>query len=110
MYSNQKDVAREELVLWLSHPSELGKRPAKIECAGEFVLHDLRYYYFKYKKSSFGKWYLGVAGGFEEGSMEHCGHIFSEMQEYHESNAQEEAIRMVERIREYWMKQAERYE
>ena len=39
------NAAMESLTEWLAHPAELGKAPAKIECAGEFDLHDLHYYF-----------------------------------------------------------------
>lgn len=34
---------------WLADPHELGKEPGRIECAGEFGLHGMRYYIFKFK-------------------------------------------------------------
>lgn len=58
-----------------------------------------------------GKWLLGVCGGYEDPSdTEHCGHIFSEMEPYDPATAEQEAIKMVEMIREYWMNQAAAYE
>lgn len=101
--SKQQEAAAAAMTEWLSDEHELGKAPAKIECAGEFDLHDLHYYIFKYKKTFFGKWLLGVCGGYEAGAVEHCGHVFSEMQEYREESAKEQAVSMVEMIREYWM-------
>ena len=84
--------------------------PAKIECAGEFDLHDLHYYIFRYKKSRMGKWLLGVCGGYEGDGLEHCGHVFSEMEDYDPADAQEKAIALVEAVRSYWMEQARRAE
>ena len=81
--------------------------PAKIECAGEFDLHEMHYYIFKYKKSLLGRWLLGVCGGYEPGETEHCGHVFSEMEPYDPADAQEKAAAMVEMIREYWMQRAQ---
>jgi len=80
----QMNVAAKALVDWLKDPRELGKAPAKIECTGTFILHEMTYYIFKYKKNFLGKWLLGVSGGFEGNSLELCGHMFSEMQEYKE--------------------------
>ena len=57
---NQQQAAMQSMKEWLSHPGELGKEPAKIEPAGEFDLHDLHYYIFRYKKGMFGKWLLGA--------------------------------------------------
>jgi len=103
----QQQAALQSMIEWLEHENELGRKPSKIEIAGEFELHNMHYYIFKYKKSMLGKWLLGVCGGYEDPSdIEHCGHIFSEMQPYDSATAEQEAIAMVEMIREYWMKQA----
>lgn len=104
--SLQKKAAEAAMIKWLANPAELGKAPKKIECMGEFVLHGMIYYIFRYKKTALGKWLLGVSGGYEVGEMEHCGHVFSEMQPYDEQTAQEHAIAMVEMIRSFWMEQA----
>lgn len=106
MSQEQVNVAMKAMIGWLANPHELGKVPAKIELAGEFDLHDMHYYFFKYKKSLLGKWLLGVCGGYEGNTLDHCGHIFSEMSEYNEKTAEQNAIKMVERIRAYWMEQA----
>lgn len=105
----QKQAATEAMAEWLAHPSELGKRPAKLECVDSFMLHEMRYYLFRFKKSVFGGWLLGVCGGYEDGSMAHCDHVWSDMQPYDPSGAQQQAIAMVERIREHWMRQAAAY-
>lgn len=95
---------------WLSHPRELGKKPAKLEIAGEFDLHDLHYYIFKFKKSILGSWKLAVCGGYEGDGLGHCGHIFSAMEDYDPATAQEKCVRMVEMIRSYWMERAKEQE
>jgi len=102
----QQEAAKAAMIRWLANPAELGKVPKRIEAAGEFQLHGLIYYIFKFKKSAFGKWLVGVSGGYEVGEMEHCGHVFSEMQEYSEQTAQQHAIDMVESLRSYWQEQA----
>lgn len=108
MRDQQRQAATEAITEWLAHPHELGKRPNKIECMKEFDLHDMHYYIFRYKKSMLGKWLLGICGGYEdEESLTHCGHVFSQMEEYHAETAEEKAIEMVEGIRAYWMQQAE---
>lgn len=110
MNTEQMKAARENMVEWLSHPQELGKAPAKIECAGTFDLHEMRYYIFKYKKSLVGKWLLGVCGGYEGDELENCGHVFSEMEEYNEAAAVEQAAAMVEMLRTFCMEQAKQSE
>lgn len=102
----QQEAAKAAMIRWLANPAELGKAPKKIELAGEFQLHGMTYFIFKYKKSAFGKWLVGVSGGYEAGSMEHCGHVFSEFQEYNEQTAQQHATDMVEALRSYWIEQA----
>lgn len=95
---------------WLSHPQELGKKPAKLEIAGEFDLHDLHYYIFKFKKSVLGSWKVAVCGGYEGDGLGHCGHIYSAMENYNPSTAQEKCVQMVEMIRRYWMERAKEQE
>ncbi|MFD2117135.1 DUF4261 domain-containing protein [Paenibacillus yanchengensis] len=107
----QKQSAMESMIEWLAHEDELGKAPSKIECVGEFDLHDMHYYIFKFKASTFGKWLLGVCGGYENlTETTHCGHVFSELEPYDPATAEQNSIEMVEMIREYWMKEAAAYE
>lgn len=108
--NQQQAAAMQSMKEWLSHPGELGKEPAKIEPAGEFDLHGLHYYMFRYKKGILGKWLLGVCGGYGPGDTEHCGHVFSEMEPYDAATAVDKAKEMVEMIRRYWMEQAKALE
>lgn len=103
----QRQAAMESMINWLADERELGRTPSKIEIAGEFDLHDMHYYILKYKKNIMGKWLLAVCGGYESPTdTEHCGHIFSEMQPYDPATAEQDAIAMVEMIRQFWMEQA----
>ena len=106
MNEKQMQAARDAMIEWLEHPHELGAAPAEIECAGTFELHDMTYYLFRYRREADGDWLLGVCGGYEDGDLEHCGHVYSEMEEYDESTAVEKATAMVELIRTYWMEQS----
>ena len=106
MHQNQLQAAQDDMSAWLSHPQELGKKPYRIECAGEFDLHEMHYYIFKFKAGIFSPWLVGVCGGFEKDGLEPCGHIWSDMKEYRAAAAQDDCIEMVERIRAYWMEQA----
>lgn len=109
MHKEQRAAAMESMTAWLAHPHELSKTPAKIECVGEFERHGMRYYIFKYQKSSLRfDWLLGVCGGYKGDSLEHCGHVCSEMEPYDPDTAEEKAVAMVEMIREYWMEETER--
>ena len=103
----QKELARQDMIRWLSHPSELGKKPAKIECTHEFDYLNLNYYIFKFKKGLFdSKWMLGVCGGYEGNETEHCGHVFSKFEEYNQLNEKEDAVEIIEMIRQYWIQRA----
>lgn len=108
MNNSQLAAATEAMINWLAHPSELGKAPCEIECAGTFERHDMLYYIFRYKREEGGAWLVGVCGGYEEREMQHCGHVFSEMQEYNAETAENDCIAMVEMIREYWIAQAKK--
>ena len=44
MNMKQMQAAKEAMAEWLAHPQELGHKPAAIECAGTFELHDMLYY------------------------------------------------------------------
>ena len=109
MNDKQLQAAEKNMLDWLADPHELGKKPYRMEPAGEFELHDLHYYIFRFKPGLFSKWLTGVSGGFEEDDLTPCGHTFSDMKEYNPQTAQEDCIKMVERIRAYWMEQAAKY-
>lgn len=109
MHEKQLQAARENMLAWLADPHELGRKPHKIEAAGEFELHGLHYYIFRYKPGLLSRWLIGVSGGFEEDGLTPCGHTFSEMKEYNPDTAESDCTQMVERIRAYWMEQAARY-
>lgn len=104
----QREAAKKAMISWLADEHELGKEPSKIECVNEFDLHDLHYYVFRFKKGMFGDWLLGVAGGYEKDSNEHCGHVFSNMEKYDSKTAVDASIEMVEKIRAYWMNEAKK--
>lgn len=110
MNVTQCQAAQEAMIHWLESPYELGKKPKKIQCAGVFDFNEMHYYIFKFKAGMFGKWLVGVCGGFEGEDLEPCGHIFSDMEEYDEATAEAMCIAMVERIMAYWKAQAEKCE
>lgn len=110
MNKEQLKAAEKAMIEWLSHPGELGKEPFKIECTKEFDLHDLHYYIFRFKEKFLGDWLLGVCGGYEDDSLEHCGHVFSDLKKYNEKTTVDDAAEIVERIRAYWMERARKQE
>lgn len=109
MHQKQQDIAQNDMAQWLADPHELGREPGRIECAGEFELHGMRYYIFKFKTGVLSPWLVGVSGGYEGDSLTPCGHTFSEMKKYRAATAQEDCAAMVEKIRAYWMAQAEKF-
>lgn len=102
MNTKQVEIAIRDLAEWLVDEEVLKKPPVEIECTGDFEMDGLTYYILKYKKRKFGKWYIGVCGGFEGDSEEHCGHIFSGGEDlYEEDTALDLASRMAEFIKGY---------
>jgi len=104
----QEQAALAGMIDWLSYKTELGHPPAEIELAGEFDLHGFHYYIYKYTKASGEPWLFGVVGGYGRCDLDHCGHTFSEMEEYFPETAEEKSIALVEMLREAWMKEAEK--
>ena len=111
MNEKQLVAATKNMIEWLAHPSELGHNVAKISLYDTFILDGLTYYVFKYKERLIGsKWMLGVCGGYEENSLENCGHTFSEMQEFNEESAIEDSIKLVNLVKDYWIEEAKKIE
>lgn len=50
MNKEQLYAAQTAMIEWLSDPHELGKKPFKIECAGEFDFNEMHYYIFNSKR------------------------------------------------------------
>ena len=100
--NKQADAALKALSEWLADEERLGKAPSKIECTMDFEMDGLKYYIFKYRKKMLGPWYIGVCGGFEGDSLEHCGHIFSGLEDvYDEKTALDLGQRMAAFIRDF---------
>ena len=68
--NKQMQAAYDVMLEWLEDEHELGKKPEAMECAGEFDLHGLHYYMFRFKRSLLEDWLLGVCGGYENTSIE----------------------------------------
>ena len=62
MNIKQQEVAQMNMVV--SDLQELGKKPSRIEFVKEFELHEMHYYIFKFKRSVFSSWLVGVSGGY----------------------------------------------
>lgn len=103
MNPKQMTAAMVMMNTWLAHPNELGKTPHKLQCMGEFDHHGLHYYIFRFRKSAFSRWMVGVCGGYEGDSMESCGHVLSRMQPYKPQTAEADCKAMADILRSYWM-------
>ena len=101
MDKRQMSAALESLSVWLSNKERLGAVPAAIECAGEFDLDGLRYYIFKFQRALESEWLIGISGGYKEGSLTNCGHVFSEMDTYVERTAREAGVMMAQFISDF---------
>ncbi len=44
--------------------ARIRKKAIKIEFVKEFELHEMHYYIFKFKRSVFSSWLVGVSGGY----------------------------------------------
>ena len=98
--NNEIVNAMEELENWLADPAELGRKPAKIEYTASFEDEDgIKCMIFKFKKSFYGKWLLGIVS--ESGT-------FSEMKEYNSATETENAKALLHILKEYWKKMAEK--
>ena len=62
MNIKQQEVAQMNMVV--SDLQELGKKPSRIEFVKKFELHEMHYYIFKFKRSVFSSWLVGVSGGY----------------------------------------------
>ncbi len=102
MNSEQAKAACGALCDWLKNREDFGKFPAKAEATHDFVMDGLTYYVIKYKKTALGKWFIGVAGGYEGNSLENCGHVFTGMKDlYDEKTALDLGQRMAAFIRDF---------
>ncbi len=106
MNQEQRNAAKKAMVVWLSDPVEWGKAPYKIECVGELDRYDMHYYIFKFKKSFFGKWVFGIAGGYKGDELSNSGHTFSEMQVYRAATIEQDAIALVDYAYDFAKEQA----
>lgn len=91
--------AKKQLDKWLAHPNELGFSPEKIEYTNSFVDKDnIKCLIFKYQETAKSKCLLGIVS--DSGT-------FSEMKEYNKNTELEDAIKILEMLKNYWKKKAE---
>lgn len=92
--------AKQQLTEWLCDPRELGEKPAKLEYVKTLIDPDgIECMIFKFKKTLFSKWMLGVVS--DAG-------VFSEMQVYSEETAEKDAAECLDWLKTYWKDMAAR--
>lgn len=104
---NKKQIkaAEKSLSEWLGE--EFGQTPVDMECMHDFEQNGLTYYIFKYRKEKKGSEFIGICGGFDGDSLEHCGHVFGTFDDlYIEETALELGQKMADFIRGFKTQQA----
>lgn len=106
---SQEQIAKSDMIRWLSYPTELGSAPDKIELLGEFNFNNTRCFAFKFSKENFhikGD-LIGVSGGYpmDKISSITSGYTFSKFEVVSE-DWEKQAKKLVEFISEYWKKKS----
>lgn len=105
MNKKQIKTAEKSLGKWLAE--QYGQKPVNTECMHDFEMDGLTYYIFRFRKDKNGDAYIGVCGGFEDGSAKHCGHIFGTFDDlYEEETALELGQKMASFIRDYQVRES----
>lgn len=87
-----------ELSDWLSDPAELGRKPSKIEYVKSVKDEDdIECHIFKFRTELLDPWKLGIVS--ESGT-------FSEMQSFKEETAEQDALEILNMLKEYWKRMA----
>lgn len=103
MNDKQKDIAQKALCDWLAEREETdGKPPKKIEFA--FAIRDEQnnnriFFVFRFKKGAFGKYFIGIAGGFEDEESTDCSAVFSGFDEF--PSDKDEAIELAFKMADF---------
>ena len=103
MNSAQMTAAQLMMNTWLSHPSELGKSPAKLQCVGDFDHKELHYYIVRFKKHLWSPWLVGVSGGYQGDNLNGASHVLSHMKPYRPATAEADCKAMADLLLAYWM-------
>ena len=90
--------AAEQMTSWLSHPAELSHMPSALECVGSFPRENgTMCYIFRFKKSFFDSWRLGVVCG---------GGAYSKYTLYRKETAEADAAEIADFLESYWKARA----
>ncbi len=99
---NQKQIAAAHFKNWLLEKKMI---PVYLEVVNQFVRNELNYYVIEYMLAG-SELLIGVAGGYEDGAVEHCGHLHSKMEVLMEGNEIEQAEALVDEIEGFWSRHA----
>lgn len=99
---NQKTIAAAQFKNWLLEKKIV---PVYLEVVNQFIRNELNYYVIEYMIAG-SELLIGVAGGYEEDAVEHCGHLHSKMELLMEGNEIEQAEALVDEIEGFWSQHA----
>lgn len=101
----EEDIAKSDMIRWLSYPTELGSAPDEIELLGEFIYNNNRYYTYKFSKEGFSISgdLLGVSGGYpiDKVSSITTGHTFSKFEKVSD-NWEKQSKEIIDLISNCW--------
>lgn len=101
----EENIAKSDMIRWLSYPTELGSVPDKIELLGEFIYNNFKYYAYKFSKEGFSISgdLLGVSGGYpiDKVSSITTGHTFSKFEKVSDS-WEKQSKEIVDLISNHW--------
>ena len=103
---NQKEIAAGHFKSWLKSQKLM---PVYLEVVNQFVRNGLHYYVIEYMLAG-SELLVGVAGGYEEGAIEHSGHLYSKMERLEEGKEVEQAHQLVDEVEDYWNQHASQIE
>ena len=101
----QEQLAKSDMIRWLSYPTELGSVPDKIEFLGDFIFNNTKCYAYKFSKNNFkiNGDLLGISGGYplDRITANPSGYTFSKFEKLSD-NWQNQANELVQFIYDYW--------
>jgi len=102
---SQEQIAKSDMIKWLSYPTELGSIPDKIELLGSFNYDDSICYAYKFSKEGFkieGD-LLGVSGSYPKDKITSnaSGYTFSKFEKLSD-DWEKQSFELVKFISDYW--------
>ena len=101
----QEQIAKSDMINWLSYPTELGSAPEKIELLGFFIFNDTKCYAFKFSKRGFSIEgdLIGISGGYpiDKITANPSGYTFSKFENISD-DWNKQANELAQFIYDYW--------